>query len=146
MSRILTSASDTGLDVFHAVRALDRMLSAEFDRVDGPTLSQYIVLDQVERTPRATQSALAVTTGVDRSTLSDILGRMSDHGWIMRRRNADDPRAYEVRITAEGSRQLRAARARAAVAADRLVAAYPPIVLLSRLVAHEREMVRDAVV
>ena len=48
-------------------------------------------------------------TGIDRSTLADIVRRMQKKGLLQRRRAKEDARAYAVRLTEEGRRTLRAA-------------------------------------
>jgi MarR family transcriptional regulator, temperature-dependent positive regulator of motility len=54
----------------------------------------------------ASQSDLVRTTGVDRSTLAEMMARMEGRGLIARAAAADDGRAKSVRLTAEGRRRL----------------------------------------
>ena len=48
-------------------------------------------------------------TGIDRSTLADIVRRMQRKGLLQRRRTKEDARAYAVKLTEEGRRVLRTA-------------------------------------
>src|SRR5262245_26701727 len=46
-----------------------------------------------------TQTDLVERTGIDRSTLADIVGRLLSHGLIQRRRAKEDARAYAIKLT-----------------------------------------------
>ena len=48
-------------------------------------------------------------TGIDRSTLADIVRRMLKKGLLQRRRTKEDARAYAVKLTEEGWKALKAA-------------------------------------
>ena len=54
----------------------------------------------------ASQSDLVRITGVDRSTLAEMMARMESRGLIVRAAAADDGRAKSVRLTAMGRRKL----------------------------------------
>lgn len=56
------------------------------------------------------QTELIAKTGVDRSTLSDLIRRLNKKGLITRKRDKDDARAYRVSITADGKSKLKSAR------------------------------------
>lgn len=73
------------------------------------TARQYAVLLTVAHNEGLSQTDLVLRTGVDRSTLADIVRRMLKKGLLQRRRTKDDARAYAVKLTDEGSRVLRAA-------------------------------------
>ena len=64
-------------------------------------------------------------TGIDRSTLADIVRRMLKKGLLQRRRTKDDARAYAVKLTDEGWRVLKAADPLAKRVDDRILAALP---------------------
>ena len=55
------------------------------------------------------QTGLVDRTGIDRSTLADIVRRMQRKGLLQRRRTKEDARAYAVKLTDEGRRVLRIA-------------------------------------
>jgi len=71
------------------------------------------------------QTHLVEKTGVDRSTLADIVRRMLKKGLLQRRRTKDDARAYAVRLTEEGWRVLKAADPLARRVDDKILAVLP---------------------
>lgn len=71
------------------------------------TPRQYAVLLTVSQNEGLSQTALVDRTGVDRSTLADIVRRMLKKGLLQRRRTKDDARAYAVKLTDEGWRVLK---------------------------------------
>jgi DNA-binding MarR family transcriptional regulator len=72
------------------------------------TPRQYAVLLTVSQHEGLSQTQLVERTGVDRSTLADIVRRMLKKGLLQRRRTKEDARAYAVRLTDEGWRTLKA--------------------------------------
>lgn len=70
------------------------------------TPRQYAVLVTVSQNEGLSQTDLVAQTGVDRSTLADIVRRMLKKGLLHRRRTKEDARAYAVRLTDEGKRVL----------------------------------------
>ena len=47
-------------------------------------------------------------TGIDRSSMADLVARLIKYGWLQRTRAQHDKRAYEVRLTAKGTAVLAA--------------------------------------
>ena len=74
------------------------------------TPRQFAVLLTVSQREGLSQTDLVEITGIDRSTLADIVRRMLKKGLLQRRRTREDARAYAVRLTDEGLRVLSAAR------------------------------------
>ncbi len=66
------------------------------------TPRQYAVLVTVAGNEGLSQTQLVDRTGIDRSTLADIVRRMMKKGLLQRRRTKEDARAYAVRLTEEG--------------------------------------------
>jgi DNA-binding MarR family transcriptional regulator len=89
------------------------------------TPRQYAVLVAVSQNEGVSQTQLVDKTGVDRSTLADIVRRMLKKGLLQRRRTKDDARAYAVKLTDEGWRVLKAADPLAKRVDDRILAALP---------------------
>ena len=89
------------------------------------TPRQYAVLVAVSQNEGVSQTYLVEKTGVDRSTLADIVRRMLKKGLLQRRRTKDDARAYAVRLTEEGWRVLKAADPLARRVDDKILAALP---------------------
>jgi DNA-binding MarR family transcriptional regulator len=71
------------------------------------TPRQLAVLVTVARNEGLSQTGLVERTGIDRSTLADIVRRMQRKGLLQRRRTKEDARAYAVRLTELGRRTLR---------------------------------------
>ncbi len=89
------------------------------------TPRQYAILMAVSLNEGLSQTDLVELTGVDRSTLADIVRRMLKKGLLQRRRTKEDARAYAVRLTEEGWRVLKAAEPTVKRVDDRLLAALP---------------------
>jgi DNA-binding MarR family transcriptional regulator len=70
------------------------------------TPRQYAVLLTVAQNEGLSQTQVVERTGIDRSTLADIVRRMLKKGLLQRRRTKEDARAYAVRLTDEGRRML----------------------------------------
>jgi DNA-binding MarR family transcriptional regulator len=65
------------------------------------------VLTTVAENAGLSQTGIVDKTGIDRSTLADIVRRLSKKGLLQRRRTKADARAYAVRLTDEGEELLR---------------------------------------
>jgi len=72
-----------------------------------------------------TQTELVDRTGIDRSTLADIVARLLSRSLIQRRRAKDDGRAYAIKLSAQGAKALRDTQPGAAAADTRLLANLP---------------------
>jgi DNA-binding MarR family transcriptional regulator len=75
---------------------------------DGLTPRQFAVLLTVEQNEGLSQTDLVRLTGIDRSTLADMIGRLIKRDLLARRRTDSDQRANAVRITPAGRRALKA--------------------------------------
>jgi DNA-binding MarR family transcriptional regulator len=95
-------------------------------RSSGLTPRQFAVLMVVAEEEGLTQTDLVERTGIDRSTLADIVGRLLSHGLIQRRRAKEDARAYAIKLTPQGIKALRDAQPGAAAADARLLANLSP--------------------
>ena len=71
------------------------------------TPRQLAVLIAVARSEGPNQTELVERTGIDRSTLSDVVRRLQGRRLLQRRRTKEDARAFSVRLTDEGRRALR---------------------------------------
>ena len=71
------------------------------------TPRQFAVLVAVSQNEGLSQTSLVRKTGIDRSTLADIVRRMLRKNLLQRRRTKDDARAYSVRLTDDGWEALR---------------------------------------
>ena len=89
------------------------------------TPRQYAVLVTVAHNEGLSQTNLVERTGIDRSTLADIIRRMLKKGLIQRRRTKEDARAYAVKLSDEGWRTLKSAEPLAKRIDDKIMAALP---------------------
>jgi DNA-binding MarR family transcriptional regulator len=89
------------------------------------TPRQYAVLLTVAQNEGLSQTDLVERTGVDRSTLADIVRRMLKKGLLQRRRTKDDARAYAVKLTEEGWRKLRGAEPAVRRVDDKILSMLP---------------------
>jgi MarR family transcriptional regulator, temperature-dependent positive regulator of motility len=108
-------------------RAEQRAMSIYTKEVgaSGLTPRQYVVLTAVAAYEGQTQTDLVNATGIDRSTLADMIARMIDNGLLARERTKGDGRANSVTLTTAGKRQLTATTAKVRNAEKRIVAPVP---------------------
>ncbi len=111
---LLHRAGQCAGDIFHA-----EMSNGEL------TPRQFAVLYTVANHEGLSQTGLVERTGIDRSTLADIVRRMQRKGLLQRRRTKEDARAYAVKLTEEGRRVLRAADPAAKRVDERILAGLP---------------------
>ena len=85
------------------------------------TPRQYAILASVAQNPDISQTGLVEQTGVDRSTLADIVRRLVKKGLLQRKRTRRDARMYAVRLTPKGTAALSAIKPAAARVDQRLL-------------------------
>ncbi len=76
----------------------------------GLTHRQFTVLLAVDSNDGKSQTDLVKITGIDRSTLADLVARLLSQGYLQRRRTKDDGRTNAIRITPIGKKMLRTAQ------------------------------------
>jgi DNA-binding MarR family transcriptional regulator len=119
------SADALGGSVTHLLhRALQLALDYHSEAA-GPgaiTQRQYTVLAAAAAQDGLTQNDLVRATGIDRSTLADLVARMLVKGLLVRERSATDARANSVRLSEAGRTALAAGATPASAADSRLLA------------------------
>lgn len=90
------------------------------------TPRQFAVLVTVAQNEGFRQTQLVERTGIDRSTLADIVRRMLKKNLLQRRRTREDARAYAVKLTDEGWRTLRSVEPSALEVDSVVLSALPP--------------------
>jgi DNA-binding MarR family transcriptional regulator len=90
------------------------------------TKQQFTVLAALENNEGVSQTALVEMTGIDRSTLAEMVRRMLERGLVSRERTEKDARANAVAITGNGRKALRVARSAADRAEKLLLESLPP--------------------
>lgn len=111
---MLHRALQTALDIY----------SAEMGP-DGLTQRQFAVLTAAEARVAPTQTDLVQATGIDRSTLADMVARLARRGLLERERSAADGRAKAVSLTEAGRAALAEAGPRVEAADRRILALLP---------------------
>lgn len=111
--------------LLHRAVQLAADLHAEISGPGALTPRQHAVLEAVAADEGATQSRLVAATGMDRSTLAELVARLADRGLVSRRRSGTDARANQVHLTGEGRARLEASRPGAAQVDAALLARLP---------------------
>ncbi len=89
------------------------------------TARQYVILVTASQNDGASQQDIIDATGIDRSTVSQIMQTMIRKGLLKRRRTKDDARAYAITLTDHGRDILKASEAIVTGVDEALVAALP---------------------
>jgi len=86
---------------------INRLARREFDRRVRPlglTRAQWLFLFQLSRQPGASQSELAEHLQMEKISVSRQAGRLQRAGWIERRDDSADRRAYHLFLTPRAAR------------------------------------------
>jgi DNA-binding MarR family transcriptional regulator len=109
--------ADGGFDLSqspsHLLRRCVQYANDLFSREPGAsdlTKQQFTVLAAVEQNEGMSQTDLVSITGIDRSTLAEMIKRMIEKGLLDRQRTETDQRANSVHIAVAGKKALRSAR------------------------------------
>lgn len=113
-SHLIHRALQLALDIYN-----------EESAASGLTQRQFAVLEAASHNAGLTQTDLVKATGIDRSTLADLVARMTAKGLLMRERSVLDARAMTVKVSEEGLAALEAARPCVAAADKRILALLP---------------------
>jgi len=124
-SRLDDSLIDLNRSPSHLLHRVLQMALDLFVEEAGPgavTQRQFAVLAAVAADEGPTQSRLVKATGIDRSTLADMVARMIDKGLLTRERSVKDARANSVGLTDLGRHTLSDMTPKVAAADSRLLA------------------------
>ena len=111
--------------LMHRVLQLALDIYSEETGPDGLTQRQFAVLEAVSQKSGLTQTDLVRATGIDRSTLADLVSRMTTKGLLDRVKSAVDARAKAVSLSVAGQAALDAARPKVEAADKRILALLP---------------------
>lgn len=115
----------SALHLLHrAGQCADEMFAVTVGEV-GLTPRQYAVMAAIAGSEEPSQTTLVERTGIDRSTMADIVRRLTSRGLVQRRRTRRDARRYAVRLTDKGEGALRLAEPAARSTDERILAALP---------------------
>jgi DNA-binding MarR family transcriptional regulator len=123
-------AGDAGLDrspshLLHRALQLALDIYAEETGTGALTQRQFAVLSAVMAKEGCTQSELVRATGIDRSTLAELVARLIGKDLLARERSTLDARANTVRLTEAGRAAVHEAAPRVAQADARILALMP---------------------
>src|SRR5471032_2883003 len=97
----------------HLIRRCQQFYGDLYAREVGSrelTKQQFILLCALEQHDGASQTTLVEITGIDRSTLAEMVRRMLEKGLLSRERTEEDQRANAVAISPSSRKALRGAR------------------------------------
>lgn len=99
----------------HLIRRLHQQSTQVFQaqtRAEGLDLTsvQFAALDAVAQQPGIDQASLAVTIGFDRATIGGVIDRLEHKGLLRRVVSAQDRRARQLHLTADGEQLLQDCR------------------------------------
>lgn len=93
--------------LYRAMQCASNMFESE---IQVMTPRQFAVLAALDGLEGASQAMLTKHTGIDRSTLSEVVQRILAKGFVVRRRSTTDRRAYTVKLTRQGRAKLSAVK------------------------------------
>jgi DNA-binding MarR family transcriptional regulator len=105
-------------------RAVDLFVQAVGE--NGLRPPQFAVLATVYQNPGLNQTHLVDRTGIDRSTIAEMIDRMVARGYIERKRDAADQRVNTLWATDTGIAALEACVDAALAAQEQILAPVPP--------------------
>jgi MarR family transcriptional regulator, lower aerobic nicotinate degradation pathway regulator len=114
------TAEFAGQLLFRLWRASHTRTAQAFETI-GLTPALFALLNVIGAREGAIQQELGAMLGIDPSTMVALVDRLEDAGLAKRRPAPRDRRAREVVITAEGRRQLEAARRKVADVEDEVL-------------------------
>ena len=122
--------SSSGLDrspvhLLHRAWQCAEMIFHAQVNLGGLTPRQLAVLVTVAQHKGVNQTGLVDRTGIDRTTVGEMVRRLQRKGLLQRQRARGDARAYVVRLTDEGRRILRRAEPLADNVDERILEALP---------------------
>ena len=116
------SVDDIVIHLLHRVSQRADEFFAEEAGEAGLTARQFAVLLSVARSDDPFQTEIVESTGIDRSTVAEMVRRMVGKRLLQRRRSRQDARAYVVRLTDRGREVLKSAEPKALQAGTAVLA------------------------
>lgn len=111
--------------LIHRAQQIAALQSADILKEAGITLRQFSVLAAVADSEGASQADIVERTGIDRSTLADMVSRMEKSGLLKRKQSKHDARAKSVSLMAKGRKALTVTRDGVAQADEALLEMLP---------------------
>lgn len=93
------------------IHRLNQAISDEIAHAGSPlSKTQFLVLSEIAKCQMPSQTEIIAATGIDRSTLADVVRRLIRDGHVSRKRSRDDGRRDELFITEQGMAVLLTAK------------------------------------
>lgn len=118
--------ADSATHLLHRALQLALDFHADLAGPQGLTQRQFAVLSAAAAREGLTQSDLVRATGIDRSTLADLVARMIKKGLLARKKSESDARANAVSLTDAGRAALESGGDPATKADEKLLALLSP--------------------
>lgn len=122
----------TLLHAIHRIQQAGDALFAEQMNGTDMTARQGVVLKALLHCDGLSQTELVERTGIDRSTISDLVQRLSKRSLLGRKRNRRDARAWVITLTPAGTRAARAADVAFPKVAKAMVERFPALGQLAK--------------
>ncbi|MCR9129272.1 MAG: MarR family winged helix-turn-helix transcriptional regulator [Alphaproteobacteria bacterium] len=119
---------DLAVSPGHLLHRAQQFAADRFSEATGGveiTQRQFAVLCAVHANEGLTQTQLVQATGIDRSTLAELVSRMASKGLLLREKAAGDARANAVRFTDDGRSLYGTVIAGAKAADEAILSALP---------------------
>lgn len=107
-STLAADANPGLLRLLHRAAQVVEGVYARHAGADGLTSCQNAILSEIATDVNLSQVDICERTGIDRSTVADVIRRLEQHGLVERKRTAEDARRYALTITPSGSAALEA--------------------------------------
>ena len=122
----MATANDSSL--LHLLHRAMQVGTERFARELGDTdltARQLVILKAIAANEGASQTAIVNLTGVDRSTLADVVKRLLQRRLLARKRSKADARAYQLTLTDDGRAAVAQAEPILKAVEKQLLAAIP---------------------
>lgn len=120
------SRDSFALHLLHRAGQVARQLFVDQLRRQGVTPRQFALLLAISAKPGRSQSELVQSSGIDRSTMADMISRLAERGLIEKNSAANDRRATSIKLANAGRRLLRKCEDGASAAEARMLAPMTP--------------------
>jgi MarR family transcriptional regulator, temperature-dependent positive regulator of motility len=114
------------LHLLHRASQVANSAFSEELATEDLTPRQFIVLSVLDKDVGLSQTGVVTRTGIDRSTMTDVLRRLARRGFIIRQRSNCDARAMVITITHAGQKALEYTNDKARRAELRLLSKLTP--------------------
>jgi DNA-binding MarR family transcriptional regulator len=101
-----TAEPESIVHLLHRASQYAEEMFAKFMDSNTLTSRQFTVLKTIRDLNKPSQTVICDATGIDRSTLADIVRRLSSRHLVARRRTREDNRRYALWLTNEGQQAL----------------------------------------